>query len=63
MKKLVIIFILITLLIFEINAQNLEQSFKNPPDKYKPWVFWFWINGNMSREGITKDLEAMKKVK
>ena len=25
-------------------------------------MFWFWINGNISREGITKDLEAMKRV-
>lgn len=25
----------------------------------KPWVYWFWFNGNVSREGITADLEAM----
>ncbi len=43
-------------------GQNLEQSFRTPPDSVKPWVFWFWINGNISREGITKDLEAMKEV-
>ncbi len=44
------------------NEKNLEQSFRNPPDNAKPWVFWLWINGNISREGITKDLEAMKRV-
>jgi len=43
-------------------GQDLEQSFLNPPDSVKPWVFWFWINGNISQEGITKDLEAMKEV-
>ncbi len=45
---------------FGLNAQSLEESFINPPDSVKPWVFWFWINGNISHEGITKDLEAMK---
>jgi hypothetical protein len=43
-------------------ASDLESSFKSPPDEARPWVFWFWINGNISREGITKDLEAMKRV-
>ncbi|MEX2569388.1 MAG: glycosyl hydrolase [Cyclobacteriaceae bacterium] len=43
-------------------GQNLEQSFRTPPDFVKPWVFWFWINGNISHEGITKDLEAMKEI-
>ena len=43
-------------------AGELEDGFRNPPDAAKPWVFWFWINGNISREGITKDLEAMKRV-
>jgi hypothetical protein len=40
---------------------ELEDGFHDPPDAAKPWVFWFWINGNISREGITKDLEAMKR--
>jgi hypothetical protein len=41
-------------------AADLASSFKSPPAEARPWVFWFWINGNISREGITKDLEAMK---
>jgi hypothetical protein len=41
---------------------ELESSFKSPPAEARPWVFWFWINGNISHEGITKDLEAMKNV-
>ena len=27
----------------------------------KPWVFWYWMQGAVSKEGITADLEAMKK--
>jgi hypothetical protein len=44
------------------SAPNLERSFVNPPDYARPWVYWFWLNGNITREGITADLEAMKRV-
>ena len=41
---------------------SLEERFINPPDAARPWVFWHWNNGNVTREGITKDLEAYKRV-
>jgi len=41
---------------------ELEVRFESPPDDVKPWVFWFWMNGNISQEGITRDLESMKRV-
>ena len=41
---------------------DLSGGFLNPPDTARPWVYWFWINGNISREGITADLEAMQRV-
>jgi len=44
-----------------INAQSLEKGFINPPDSAKPWVYWFWLNGNLSKEGVTADLESMKR--
>jgi hypothetical protein len=40
----------------------LESGFTQPPDSTKPWCYWYWITDNISREGITKDLEAMKRV-
>ncbi|NLI00379.1 MAG: hypothetical protein GX446_12915 [Chthonomonadales bacterium] len=40
----------------------LARGFANPPASAKPWVYWFWLNGNITREGITLDLEAMKRV-
>ena len=40
----------------------LERGFAQPPDSTKPWCYWYWITDNISREGITKDLEAMKRV-
>ena len=43
-------------------ASELEKSFVRPPESARPWVYWFWLNGNITREGITADLEAMKRV-
>ena len=51
---------LISTTFFTVAATDtLEQGFLAPPDSAKPWVFWFWINGNISKEGITADLEAL----
>ncbi|MFD2572664.1 glycosyl hydrolase [Spirosoma soli] len=35
--------------------------FRNPPESAKPGVLWMWMGANLSKEGITKDLEALKK--
>ena len=43
-------------------APTLDEGFYNPPPSARPWVYWFWLNGNITREGITADLEAMKRV-
>src|SRR5438105_8109609 len=40
----------------------LEQGFRTPPDGAKPRVWWHWMNGNVTQEGITADLEWMKRV-
>ena len=40
----------------------LEKDFLNPPSSAFPQVYWFWMNGNVTKEGITLDLEAMKQV-
>lgn len=40
----------------------LEAGFRNPPTTARARTWWHWINGNVSREGITADLEAMKAV-
>ena len=43
-------------------ATALERSFRAPPADAKPRVWWHWMNGNVTREGITADLEWMKRV-
>jgi len=40
----------------------LEQGFKNPPESAKPRTWWHWTAGNITKQGITKDLEWMKRV-
>src|SRR6185503_3047986 len=40
----------------------IERNFLNPPASAKPWVFWYWMHGAVSKAGITADLEAMKEV-
>jgi hypothetical protein len=42
-------------------ADSLERDFASPPDVARPWVYWMWMDGNVSREGITVDLEAMQR--
>src|SRR5215471_4141098 len=39
----------------------LEQGFRQPPDSAKPRTWWHWTNSNVTKEGITKDLEWMKR--
>lgn len=35
------------------------KIFTTPPETAKPGVLWMWMGSNISREGITKDLEAL----
>ncbi len=40
---------------------DLEQGFRNPPESARPWVYYFIMDGNLTREGITADFEALKR--
>ena len=46
----------------QIEADALAAGFRNPPDSAKPRTWWHWTGGNVTRDGITKDLEWMKRV-
>jgi hypothetical protein len=47
-------------------AQNpgdaLERGFQNPPDSARPRVWWHWMNGNITWEGVQADMDWMKRV-
>ncbi len=60
MKYLYLLFILF---FFQCSVDNsLKEEFTNPPETSHPGVYWYFMDGNLSREGMTKDLESMKEV-
>lgn len=40
----------------------LAEEFLQPPAAAKPHTLWHWMDGNVSKEGITADLEAMQRI-
>lgn len=43
-------------------ASGLEAAFRQPPAGAHCKTWWHWMNGNVTTEGITLDIEAMKRV-
>lgn len=43
-------------------ADPLADGFRSPPDSAKPLTFWQWMNGCVTKEGITADLESYRGV-
>lgn len=44
------------------SAEELKAGFLKPPDEAKPRTWFHAMSGNMSKEGLTKDLESMAEV-
>ena len=42
-------------------STDLQQGFQSPPESARPRVWWHWMNGNITKEGINLDLEWMKR--
>src|SRR5262245_19670784 len=42
-------------------ADELERGFRTPPDAARPRTWWHWTGGNVSLEGITRDLEWLRR--
>ena len=38
----------------------IAEAFITPADTNKPWAYYYWIGDDISKEGITRDMEAMK---
>src|SRR3954471_20807454 len=41
---------------------ELARGFVHPPQSARPHTWWHWVSGNVSKEGITADLEAMNRI-
>jgi len=69
MKK-ILLFLLYTIFFTPVFAQSLKgknndniySNFENPPSTAKIRVWWHWMNGNITKDGIAKDLEWMHRV-
>jgi hypothetical protein len=65
-RSVVYVLALIVLLVYAVrpaSSQNdpdpLKQGFESPPNSARPRVWWHWMNGNITKEGIKLDLEWM----
>ncbi|HSM46927.1 MAG TPA: glycosyl hydrolase, partial [Draconibacterium sp.] len=67
-KKITVTFFFLAVIVLFVGCSSskpedaLKQAFLNPPDTAKPGVYWYFMDGNLSREEMTKDLESMKEV-
>ena len=43
-----------------VDFTYLKENFKNPSSVYGVNCWWWWLNGNVNKAAITKDMEAMK---
>ncbi|WP_346857427.1 glycosyl hydrolase [uncultured Draconibacterium sp.] len=63
MRKIILFFALCFFLACtksEVNNTALKKNFKQPDAEYGINCWWWWLNGNVTKGAITKDLEAMK---
>lgn len=45
----------------KVVLNELVNGFITPHESNNLWCYWYWINDDISKEGITKDLKAMRK--
>lgn len=42
--------------------ETVAKEFVDPPASARPRTWWHWMNGNITADGITRDLEAMARI-
>lgn len=53
--------ILVAATVGPVAADDMEGLFGNPPEATKPRCYWYWMDGHITKEGLTADLESMKR--
>lgn len=43
------------------STEELARDFATPPETVQTGIYWYWISGNISEEGVVRDLHAMKR--
>lgn len=61
-RQIIVVFLALGLLsgVFRAAADELSQGFQNPPGSARPWVWWFWLNNNVTKQSISADLKELK---
>ena len=62
MNRFISAFLLLLVSSVGLSGQVSPEDFRNPPSDARPLVWWHWMDGNISKEGIKKDLEWMDRV-
>lgn len=58
-----LIFLVVALIaVFPARADEWESEFRSPPPETRLRCYWYWMDGVFTKEGITRDLESMKRV-
>ncbi|MFT3751567.1 MAG: glycosyl hydrolase [Paludibacter sp.] len=57
---LALFFLFLSISVF--SQTSLYSNFKTPPSEARPWTFWYWMHGAVSKEGIRADLKAMQEI-
>jgi hypothetical protein len=39
----------------------LADDFVSPPENFRTGAYWYWMNKHITKEGVVKDLQSMKK--
>lgn len=60
LKHISIAITLATYLPLFAGEKTLEEIYQSPEDQHKPLIIWQWMDGLVTKEGITRDLEAFK---
>lgn len=56
------VFFFLFLSVSVFSQTTLLENFNNPPPEAKPWTFWYWMHGAVSKDGIHADLKAMHEI-
>jgi len=59
LKKLLLLSAAVAIGLNAFAQDELIRNFQNPPRDARPQVWWHWMNGNITEEGIRKDIEWM----
>lgn len=61
-RRLTIALLASAMLVTPAVADDLADGFQDPPNSARPRVWWHWMNGNVTEDGIAKDMAWMQRI-